>query len=231
MPHTIELKAEPRTVTGKQVKHLRRQGIVPANVYGDGIESTPIQVELKELQHALSHATATTLVDLTVGKSHMRRHVLVRDVQYELLKRIPTHVDFYAVRMDQKIRAAVPIVLRGESPAARQSDVMLLHPVAVLNVEGRPGDLPQAIEVDVSGLAEVDQTIYARDVELPNGVALVDPPEELIVKVQFTKAAIEEEVEAAEEEGEAAAIAEGTAAEEVGQDADQPKAEQSEQAS
>jgi large subunit ribosomal protein L25 len=88
-----------------------------------------------------------------------------------------------------------------------------------------PGKLPEAIEVDVSGLEEVDQTIYARDLELPDGVTLLDPPEELIVKVQLTKAAIEPEVEAAEEAEEAPAIGEGTPAEEVGQDADAPRAE------
>src|SRR5579885_2521101 len=133
MPHTIELKAEPRTVLGKKVKQLRRQGLVPANVYGDGVEPMPIQLDAKALQQALA-----------------------RDVQWELLKHVPSHVDFYAVRMDANIKAAVPIVLRGESPAAKQSDIMLLHPVAALNVAGRPGNLPEAIEVDVSGLTEVD---------------------------------------------------------------------------
>ncbi len=223
MPHTIELRAEPRTVLGKKVKQLRRQGLVPANVYGDGVEPMPIQLDAKALQQALAHATATTLVDLTIGSSHFRRHVLVRDVQWELLKHVPIHVDFYAVRMDANIKAAVPIVLRGESPAAKQSDIMLLHPVAALNVAGRPGNLPEAIEVDVSGLTEVDQAIYARDIPLPSGVTLVDPPEELIVKVQPTRAAIE--AEAAAEEAEAPAIAAGVAAEEVGQGAEAPKTE------
>ena len=200
MPHTVELKAEPREVSGKKVKQLRRQGFVPGNVYGDGMDSIPVQVEVKALENALRHATSTTLVDLTVGKSHLRRHVLVRDVQYELLKRIPTHVDFYAVRMDAKIKASVPLVLRGESPAARESNVILLHPVAAVNVEGKPGDLPEAIEVDVTGLTDVDQTIYARDLPLPHGTTLLDDPEELIVKVQITKVEPEPVVEATAEE-------------------------------
>jgi large subunit ribosomal protein L25 len=226
MAHTITLQAEPRTVVGKKVKQLRRDGFVPANVYGDGIESMPVQVEMKALLTALRHATPTTLVDLTVGKAHQRRHVLVRDVQWELLKRIPTHVDFYSVRMDHKIKAAVAIVLRGESPAAKQSDVMLFHPVSQVQVEGKPGDLPEAIEVDVSGLTDVDQTIYARDLQMPHGTTLLDDPDELIVKVQLTKAAIGTEAEEAAAADEAAAIAEGTPAEEVGRDADAPKAEE-----
>lgn len=227
MAHVITLQAEPRTVAGKKVKQLRRQGIVPGNVYGDGIESMPVQVEMKALLEALRHATPTTLVDLTVGKAHQRRHVLVRHVQWELLKRVPTHVDFYSVRMDAKIKAQVAVVLRGESPAAKQADIMLLHPVAQVQVEGLPGDLPEAIEVDVSGLTEVDQTIYARDLPMPSGTTLLDDPDELIVKVQLTKAAIGTEAEAAAEAGEAPAIAAGTPAEEVGQDVDARKGEES----
>src|SRR5438093_13622075 len=99
MAHTIELRAEPREVSGKKVKHRRRAGLVPGNVYGEGMASMPIQVDTKALQNALHHSTATTLVDLTVGTSHLRRHVLVRHVQWELLRRVPLHVDFFAVRM------------------------------------------------------------------------------------------------------------------------------------
>lgn len=222
MAHVITLQAEPRTVAGKKVKQLRLQGLVPGNVYGDGIESTPVQVEMKALLEALRHATPTTLVDLTIGKAHQRRHVLVRHVQWELLKRIPTHVDFYSVRMDSKIKAQVAIVLRGESPAAKQTDLMLFHPVAQVNVEGKPGDMPEAIEVDVSGLTEVDQTIYGRDLPLPAGVTLLDSPDELIVKVQLTRGAVEAEAESASAD-EAAATAEGTPAAEGGRDGDAPK--------
>lgn len=211
MPHTIELKAEPRELAGKKVKQLRRQGYVPGNVYGDGMESMPVQVEAKALETALRHATSTTLVDLTVGKSHLRRHVLVRNVQYELLKRIPTHVDFYAVRMDATIKASVPLVLRGESPAAHGADVILLHPVGAVNVEGKPGDLPEAIEVDVTGLTEVNQAIYARDLPLPRGTTLLDDPEELIVKVQQTKAAPEPEADAPAAEAGEETVGDGAA--------------------
>src|SRR5688572_12398436 len=99
MAHTIDLDVEPRSVLGKQVKQLRRAGIVPANMYGHGVESTPLQIEAKALEQLLKHATATTLVNLKIGRAG-RRSVLVRDVRYSILRREPEHVDFFAVRMD-----------------------------------------------------------------------------------------------------------------------------------
>jgi large subunit ribosomal protein L25 len=203
--HTIDLSAEPRSVLGKKVKHLRAEGKIPANLYGHGIESTPIQVDGKELQEALRHTTSTTLVNLKVGSRAKARPVFVRDVRYEPIKREPLHVDFFAVRMDEKMRASIPIVFRGESPAARDAELMLFHPVASVQVEGLPGNLPEALAVDISHLAEVDQTLYARDLQMPEGVILLDDPEELLVRVQMVRAAIEpvapeEEAQAAGEE-------------------------------
>jgi large subunit ribosomal protein L25 len=184
MAHTIDLDVQPRTVLGKKVKQLRREGIVPGNVYGHGVESAAVQVEVKSLENVLKHATGTTLVNLRVGGGR-RRPVFVRDVRYSMLKRVPEHVDFFAVRMDEAMRAAVPVVFRGEAPAARNADYMLFHPVAQVNVSGLPTDLPEAIAVDVSGLEEVDQTIHARDLHLPENVTLLDDPDEIIVKVQL----------------------------------------------
>jgi large subunit ribosomal protein L25 len=211
--HTIDLSAEPRSVLGKKVKHLRAEGKIPANLYGHGIESTPIQVDGKALQETLRHATSTTLVNLKVGSRAKARPVFVRDVRYGLIKREPLHVDFFAVRMDEKMRASIPIVFRGESPAARDAELMLFHPVASVQVEGLPGNLPEALAIDISHLSEVDQTIYARDLQMPEGVALLDDPEELLVRVQMVRAAVEPV--APEEIGEAAQAAGEEAAEEA----------------
>jgi large subunit ribosomal protein L25 len=193
--HTIDLSAEPRSVTGKKVKHLRAEGKIPANVYGHGMESTAIQVDSKALQEALRHATSTTLINLKVGSRAKSRPVFVRDVRWALLKRVPLHVDFFAVRMDEKMRASIPLVLRGDAPAARDPDLMLLHPVATVQVEGLPTDLPEAIALDISHLEEADQTLYARDLQMPEGVTLIDDPDELLVRVQLVRAAVEPAVE------------------------------------
>ena len=166
-----------------------------------------------------------TLVNLKVGSRAKARPVFVRDVRYGLIKREPLHVDFFAVRMDEKMRAAVPLVFRGDAPAARDAELMLFHPVSSVQVEGLPGDLPEALAVDVSHLAEVDQTIYARDLQLPDGVTLLDDPDGLLVRVQMVRAAVEpvaaaeeaEEAEAAGEEAAEEAPAQQGAAEPQGQ--------------
>jgi large subunit ribosomal protein L25 len=189
--HTIDLSAEPRSVVGKKVKQLRAAGKIPANLYGHGIESTAIQVDTKALQDVLRHATSTTLINLKVGSRALARPVFVRDVRWGLIKREPLHVDFFAIRMGEKMRATVPLVLSGESPVARSTELMLLHPYSSVPVEGLPGALPEALAVDISHLEESDQTIFARDIQLPEGVTLLLDPDELIVKVQMTRAALE----------------------------------------
>src|SRR6266545_3957474 len=133
MAHTIDLSVEPRSILGKKVKRLRRAGYVPANMYGHGVESTPLQIEAKALENVLKHGTATTLINLKIGDAR-RRSVLVRDVRYSILRHEPEHVDFFAVRMDEALRAAVAIVFRGEAPAARDADHMITHPVTSVTV-------------------------------------------------------------------------------------------------
>src|SRR5687767_4623666 len=103
MAHTLELTAEPRTLLGKKVKQLRQQGIVPGNLYGHGVESTAVQVDIKALQETLKHSTATTLINLRIGERARPRPVFVRDVRWALLRHVPEHVDFFAVRMDEKM--------------------------------------------------------------------------------------------------------------------------------
>src|SRR5262245_5810904 len=219
MPHTIDLDVEPRNVVGNKVKQLRRAGYVPANLYGHGVDSTPLQVEAKALEQLLKHATATTLVNLKVGTGR-RRSVFVRDVRYSILRHEPEHVDFFAVRMDEPIRATVPLVFRGEAPAARQADQIVLHPVTTVNVLGLPADLPEAIAVDVSGLVESDDAVHARDLHLPENVQLVDDPDEIVARVQLVRALVEEPVEVEAPEGEAPAEGE-VAAEETPQPEEQ----------
>src|SRR5207244_12256837 len=130
---------------------------------------------------------------------------------YGWLKREPLRVDFFAVRMDEKSKASIPLGFRGEAPAARNAEMMLFHPVSRVQVEGLPTSLPEAIAIDVSRLEEVDQTLYARDLQMPEGVTLLDDPDELLVRVQMVRAAVEPV--APEEAGEAAQAAGEEAAE------------------
>ena len=209
MQRQIELRAEPRTTVRKGLSALRRSGYVPANVYGPGMESIPIQIEAKDFQSITRQATPTTTINLTIGSEAQPRTVYLQHVQWQFIKHEPLHLDFYAVNLERRMRSTVRLAFRGESPAAKSADVMLLQPVTQVHVEALPKDMPESIDVDLSVLDEVDQAIHARDLKIPEGVTLLDDPDELIARVQLVRGA----VEAAKEEaaGQPAAAAEQSA--------------------
>ncbi len=178
----LVLSAKPRTITGKQVKALRRQGWIPAVLYGRHIQPTPIQVEGKELQRILAQARGgARLITLRVdGETHL---ALIREVQREPIHREILHVDFQAVEMTEKIRVEVPVVFVGASPAVERGEGILVHGLTHVEIECLPKDLIEAITVDLSRLDRVDAAIYVRDLQVPPGITVVSDPDELIALV------------------------------------------------
>jgi large subunit ribosomal protein L25 len=189
----IELKTQKRTVLGKKVKSLRREGLVPAVLYGRETDSTLIQVEERELDRVLAQAGEHRLIALKIGRSTKPQMVLTRDVQWDAIARRPIHADFYAVVMTEKITTEVPLVFLGEAPVAVQAGTILLQNLDEIEIECLPGDLIEAIEVDLSGLREIDQAIYVKDLRVPPAIEVLTDAEELVVKVDW--AAPEEVVE------------------------------------
>lgn len=188
----LVLNAKVRTVTGKAVKALRRQGWIPAVLYGRHLPSTPIQIEGRELQRVLSQARGgARLITLQVdGQSHL---VLIREVQREPIRREFLHVDFQAVEMTEKIRVEVPVVFVGASPAAERGEGILVHGLTHVEIECLPKDLIEAIPVDLRALDRVDAAIHVRDLQVPPGVTILTDPDELIALVTAPAAeAIEE---------------------------------------
>lgn len=209
----LELKAEPRGVFGKKVKALRRQGLVPANVYGHGQESRALQLSEKLVSQSIARASHSTLFTLDLD-GEGDRTVLVKEVQRHPTSRRVLHVDFYEVQMTEKLRANVSLHFIGEAPAIRQFDGTMLHNLSAVDVESLPGDLPSHIEVDVSSLETLDDAIHVSDLRVPAGVVILAAPEELVAKVlPPTLPEVEEapEEEAAEGEQPAEAAAEGEA--------------------
>ena len=206
----IELSAEPRSVIGKQVKALRRQGVLPANIYGAG-ESTAIQVEVRPAQHALARAGKTQLIRLSLAGGQAT-NVMVKDFQRHPTRGELLHVDFYRVAMDQKLRVDVPVRLHGEAPASKTYGGTVLPQLTTVSVEALPDRLPEAIDVDISVLDTLDSTIHVRDLPAPEGAEILTDPDELVVQVMAPR--VEQEVtEAPEAAGEApAAEATGDAA-------------------
>jgi len=203
----LDLEASEREVTGKKVRFLRRQGFTPANVYGRGINSQALQVDTKSLKDIMAHAGGTDLISLKIGDSKKSVKVLLRDVQRNPLTDDLFHVEFYQVKMDEKIRVNVPLEFVGEAPALKHKNVSLLRVLDSLHIEALPDELPHSIEVDISVLEENDQSIHVKDLKLPAEVTLHTDPEEMVIKVAEAKKIVEEEVPAAEEAAEEAEAA------------------------
>ena len=194
----LELEVSKREVTGKKVRFLRREGIIPVNLYGHGIDSTPLQVDAKLFKQMLAQAGKTDLISLKIGDSKTPRKVLVREVQKNPLTDDLLHVDFYQVKMTEKIKADVPLVFIGEAPVLKTKNSSLLRLIDSLSIEALPDALPHSFEVDLAGLVETDQAIYVKDIHLSDEVILLGDPEQIIVKV--TESRREAEVEAVEAE-------------------------------
>ena len=208
------LVAETREGTGKgAARKLRAAGRVPAILYGHGMDPLALSVDSRELFHLLhTGAGANVLVDLVVdGTEHL---ALPRDVQRDHIRGRFVHVDFLAVRRDEKIHVTIPLRIVGESPGVKAGGV-LEHHLWELNVECLATDVPQAIDVDISGL-DIGSGVRVSDLKVRSGVTILTSPEDSVVAVTQPQVAVEEEEEAAEVvEGEAAEEeAEGAPAEE-----------------
>ncbi len=198
----LELKAEPRQVVKRGIKDLRRQGLVPAVIYGKNVEAKPVQVNARSLGKVLSVAGTHQLISLQVGdqKAHM---TLARDIQRDPIKRNYLHVDFYAVRMDEKVTAQVPLIIEGVSPAVQDLGWVLIQGLDQLEIECLPSDLISAIEVNVESLTELTSSIAVADLSVPDTITILSDPESLIVQIEPPRKV--EELEALEEGEEEAA--------------------------
>lgn len=169
----IELAAAKRTALGKHNRQLRAAGLVPAVLYGRGVKSTEsLEVPARLLERVYRRAGGNKIVALKVGDGRAR-NVLIYDVQREPARGDLMHVDFYAVRMDEALKAEVPIRFVGESTAVYQDEGTLVKNLETVEVECLPADLPESLEVDISVLDSFDKTITLADLPLPAGVTLV----------------------------------------------------------
>ena len=206
--HTIELQAEPRDVFGKHVRRLRRQGIVPANIYGHG-DSRPIQAPARALEHMLVHGGRTGLVTIAVdGGSET---ALLKEIQRDPRSGQILHIEFQAVSMEEEVTSTVPIRFIGESVAVTKLGGVMSHPRAELRLAARARDLPESIEVDVSTITELHGAILISDLPESATYKYLDPPEEVLAMVQPPKGEAEEEEAAAEAAAEAETEAEAAA--------------------
>jgi large subunit ribosomal protein L25 len=188
----VTLTAERRTALGKRVKQLRQQGWVPGVMYGHGFDAMPLQFEGRSLSRLLSHVSGSQLISIQVADQKEPEMALVRDVQRDSIRGDVLHVDFYRVRMTERLTAEIPLAIAGESPVVRQGEGILLQGIDAIEVECLPGDLVDSIAVDLSDLVALDQSIHVRDLAIPAGLEVLTDPDELVVRV--TPLAAEEEI-------------------------------------
>ena len=180
MEHIV-LKATKRDVVGKQVGALRRQGKLPAVLYGHHIETTPILLDAYEGSQTLSYLTSSSLLTIDLdGKQFLAQ---VREKQRDYLKNRLLHVDFQVVSLTEKMRAKVGIELSGTAPAVKNFEAVIHTGLTALEVECIPEDMPPRIVVDISGLAELGDSVRVRHVVLSDKVKILADPEEIIVVV------------------------------------------------
>ncbi|MFW5696360.1 MAG: 50S ribosomal protein L25 [Phototrophicaceae bacterium] len=192
------VEAEPRTITGKKVSQLRANGLVPVTVYGSKVEPMSLQIPYRPLQVVLMKAGGTSLIDIKVnGETHT---VLAREVQRDVLKGTILHADFLVIDATSKITAAIPVHLVGESPAVEARVGILLTGANSIQVSALPDKLMSYVEVDLSVLEEMGDTITVRDLDLGDDIDILDDPDEMLARVAQSSAARAEML--AEEEGE-----------------------------
>ena len=208
------VSAEPREVVGKKVNNLRREGILPAVVYGAGKESQNIQLDAREFAVLMRHTTRNTLVDLKVGKAKATP-VLLQNVHEHPVRRNPVHVDFLVVSMTEAITVDVPVNYMGDSTAADKLGGTLLHLRESVQISALATDLPQAIDLDISPLDSFEAVLHVSDLNVPEGVIILTDPEEPLARVQPPR--VEEEAFPAAEGEEPAEAAEAPAEGEGGE--------------
>lgn len=209
------LKASKRDVVGKKVAQLRREGKLPAVLYGRHVDK-PIAVTLDrgETSKVLRRINYSSLVLIDLdGEEH---NVLVRDFQVDAILRELTHVDFLVVSLTETVRAEVSVVLEGKSPVITNLGGLLVNGLEHVEVEALPQDLPERFIVDVSGLENFGDGIFVRDLVVPANVTVLSDPDDLLVVANAPAT----EAEAAPRDGAAAAEAAPAAAPAAGGDAE-----------
>ncbi len=195
----MDLTVQTREKLGK-AGALRKQGLIPAELYGHGLENMHLTVDAKEFKKLFKEAGENTVVTLIItgnssakpGTSGEKRPALIHDIQRDFIHDTVSHIDFYQVRMDEKITAHIPIEFVGEAPAVKEHGGLLNKSMTEIEVEALPADLPHRLTVDLSGLTALNQSAYVKDIVVPKGVRILIDLETAVATV--TEKMKEEEI-------------------------------------
>ena len=179
----LQIKAENRDIKTSKPKAMRRDGKLPAVLYGHNIPTTALTLNASEFEKLLKKAGESTIVDLITadGKNHP---VLIHEVQSHYLTSRPIHVDFYEVSMTEKLKTAVALEFTGEAPAVKALGGTLVKILDSVQVECLPADLPHSLTVDISSLQTFQDAILVKNLKAPAKVTIITGADEMVAKIQ-----------------------------------------------
>lgn len=207
----VVLTATKRSIIGKKVGQLRREGKLPAVMYGHNFESTPISLDLRETTRALHGLTSSSLI--TINLDGVEHAALIRDKQRDYIRGTYKHLDFQVVSMSEKLRTSVKVELVGVSPAVKDFNGVVVSGLDSIEVECYPQDLPERFSVDISVLKQIGEVIHVRDLSISEKITVISDMDEMVALITSVKE--EAEVEGAPEGEEPEVIEKGKKEEEI----------------
>ena len=196
MADTLTISLDPRTLTGKKVKNLRKAGIIPVHLYGQGVESQALQCEAKTLYRILSQAGMNTPITVSIPGQEDEKLTFIREIQWHPVRGELLHVDFLNVDVANEITTTVPITLVGDAPAVHTvPDSSVVQLMREVEVRALPLDVPSEITADISLIEDAGDVVRLGDVSLPEGVVFLAEDDEAIARLEIARAEVVEEVE------------------------------------
>lgn len=186
-----DLQVQKREILGKKVKALREQGLIPGELYGYKVGNQHVAVSKKEFKKIFEEVGESSIVNIIIDGQKIPS--LIHGLQTDSVKNEISHVDFLAVKMDEKIRTEVELEFIGEAPAVKEKGGVLVKAMQEVEVEALPADLPRNIEVELGGLNEIGSDIYVKDLKVGDKVKILTDPETVVATITEL---VEEPVEA-----------------------------------
>ncbi|OGY63377.1 MAG: hypothetical protein A3I89_01730 [Candidatus Harrisonbacteria bacterium RIFCSPLOWO2_02_FULL_41_11] len=177
----MELAVQKRDILGRKTQHLRKKGLVPAELYGRGLENLHLSLFAKEFKKVFKEAGENTIVNVVVGGE--RHPVLIQEISYHPVSDEIESVDFYQVRMDEKLKVKVPLEFIGTAPAVKEKNGILVKAMQEVEVEALPADIPREFKISLSNLTEIGQSIYVKDLDAPVKVKILVSSETVLATV------------------------------------------------
>ena len=214
MANEMKVRVQRREVMGKHARQLRSQGLTPGNISGGGKPSIAIQMDQRDLVDIIKHHGAPIL-RISIEPDGGNDTALLARVERDAVSTAILHVDFRRVKLTQLIKARVPLHTEGDAPAVKVYNGVLLHLMEAVEVEALPGNLPDAVTIDISGLVELNSTLTAKDIKAPAKVQVLVAPDEPVITVKAPRVEAAEEVATEAGEQEPLTAAEATEATEA----------------